>query len=530
MNSPGNHHRVVAAATALACLLPPSAVKAEGSPSPIPIGEIAGSTEGKATFRLGLSWRDTFNKDRDYVIAPSIDVATADGRANLVTAGRGGVSDANINVGLSFSLIRKHTDQSLRSMAISNKAVTKATEAELDACLETCSPDVEDRHKDFCKKFAPDPLRDKVMDELKAWQDRLGESAWKVQAKQDTKLDAAQARSGAEVLQRALDIHESTKYNDSMRVHRGAGADTGPVESLRTSLADFADAKPSAAAPSVDAQVKGAAAAVQLLSDIYRRPKQSPEVTSEQLCSFGRENTEQATAAIEYPAWWVEPRHVSFAVRGGASRGDYYAVESGQDNLTKTPGKYGSFLLAMSGGMLLVPKAGAAGKKATGVLEGVLGYEYQMNPAKGSIEWCTQPGNVALDGGKVTTAESCTRGVFGAPVPTNRFSLGGFAGFVFSRSGAFKAQIGATWSIYRRGVEPRGNELTVLVPVFSLNAGGKEFEKQKFRGVIRIAPTIRSRWQKEKETDPTAYAVVTFMLTVQLLGQRSFWGDALSWW
>jgi hypothetical protein len=260
---------------------------------------------------------------------------------------------------------------------------------------------------------------------------------------------------------------------------------------------------------------------IESLSGIYRSSS-PPPLKPDQLCPSGKDNVAKEEERHSYPAWYIEPSHISFGVRGGVSRGDYYESVEGEELLAKRTGKYGDLLIAASFGHLIHPKQ-PANQRGTMIIEAVMGVEHSRTPSKKSIEWCTSPGNVPIDAsGGSAEAKQCTTGVLGGPNRIDRLFGAALVGGVFTQSGAIRLQVGPTLNVYRRLGGPRTTEVSLILPL-SLVSPNKIFKG--ITGIARIVPTVRWQWQE----DQLVTSSPAFLVTLHLLAQRSFWSDALSW-
>jgi hypothetical protein len=526
-------------AAALVFTTVPSIGLAKTPMKSLPVGEISGSTEGRGTFRLGLGWRnDLFPEGKwDYVVSPSLDVSTESGRATLVSLDPAKSSLANgVSPGLSVMFIKTRTDASVSAMSSGQTAAGAILKDSYQDCSSRCTGTFDGRDKGFCDKYHSDPERDDVIKALKAWIERLSEQRWKKDAGLQAPVDTDQAGKDAKIIGRVIDLDRSTNFPASGRSYsRKAESRESILDSLgklqkaldelakdqkRTNAKVVTSNMPEVLA--VDAQIRDVGNALEMVNGIVRSRPMPPEMRSDDLCPAGKANYEERIALLEYPAWWVEPGHVSAGLRGGVSRGEYFETAEGSATLNKHSVRYGSFLGAVSTGWLLHGKD-FNGQRATPVIEGVLGVEHARTASTKSIEWCGSPGSVQVDMSNVE-AKQCSKGVLGKPELLDRFYGAAFVGGVFTRTGAFRLQFGGAVAAYRRGDGPRVVDFSLLLPI-SIVSTGQEF-KSSFVGVVRLAPAVRWQWQGDRLAAGSSPA---FLLTLQVMAQRGFWADPLSW-
>lgn len=533
------------AAAVLALAVVPSNGLAKSLMNPLPVGELSGSTEGRGTFRLGLGWRNSLSSggEWDSVVSPSLDVSTEFGRATLLSLAPERASPAsNINPGLSVMFVKTRTDASVSAMRSGRSDAAVILGIAYQDCSSRCTGAPDGRDKGFCDKYHSDPERDEVIRALRAWLERLHEQRWKRDAALQALVDADQNEKDAKIVGRVIDLDQSTNYPASMRrssrekaSREAAVASLGKLQkALEESAKMQKNTKKSEGAVgasvtsmatevlAIDAQVRDVESALELVIGISRSRPMPSEFRSDDLCPAGKANYEEQIASLEYPAWWVEPGHVSAGLRGGVSRGDYYEAAEGSDTLNKQSGRYGSFLGAVSTGWLLHGKE-FNGRRATPIIEGVLGVEHARTASTKSIEFCGSPGSVEVDMSTVE-AKQCTKGVLGKPGRLDRFYGATFVGMVFTRNGAFRLQFGGAVAAYRRDDGPRMVDLSLLLPI-SIVSTGQEF-KSSFVGVVRLAPAVRWQWQDGRLATESSPA---FLLTLQMMAQRGFWADPLSW-
>ncbi len=256
----------------------------------------------------------------------------------------------------------------------------------------------------------------------------------------------------------------------------------------------------------------------------------------EELCPSGKTNVDAMGPKMS-PGWAHEPLIVSLGVRAGFGKLAWY--ELSDDLLTKREGRAVPVHGVLSFGYLVPRKGGAsldevkADRPRTAVLEGVFGVGRGITPSTQEIKWCTDAGEVQVEGPTTTSApaQQCSSGVLGKPTTTNRVFLGLFAGGVWTESGAFKAEVGPAVEYRWARNDPlvRAIDLSLNAPI-SMNLGDKAWkERVKYNGVVRLVPSVRLSWRQDAQRDAFATPTATFLLTLQLLGQRAFWGDALSW-
>lgn len=507
-------------------------------PRVMPTGEITGATDGQGKLRVALSWRDALNARRnlDFIAAPSLDVAARDGSAVLFAAGEGAPATSRpINAGFVFSVLQWESPTSRTRRSAQLKAVDDVIAAQAKFCIAACAGETTAADKPFCDAYAKDPERDAILGALAAVEQRLHEARWRAAAKELPKPTPAEIEADVKLIDRVLAFHRSASVKESGR--RDTADSTNPahlavVRAWRDHLAPPPGApatQPDKDVPVAEAGLKAAKAVVRSIVRVDDTALET--VTEAKLCPAGQLAATEATEKTTYAAWAREPMIVSLGLRVGFHKLGWY--EQDGDVLASKQGRAVPVHLVVSFGRL-IPVGTEVRSVKTRIVEGVLGVGRGVTPSTQEIKWCSEAGQVAVEQAGQTVnvpATVCSSGVLGRPSTINRVFAGVFAGRVWTPSGAFKAEIGPSFEYRWRRDDPsaRALDLALSVPL-SLNLGDKVWqERLKYNGVVRLVPTMRASWRNEADKDSFAAPEVAFLLTLQLLGQRGFWGDALSW-
>ncbi len=498
-----------------------------------------------------------------------------------------------INVGLTYSLLWWQSKEVEAKNDEITRDLSSVHDKAIGQCVERCVGKVAAENKAFCDAYAKDGERDAVLESLVKMQARARENGWKLDAVErpvgvrvgaespeirrsqlaalallEPKADAVKADK--ELLERLDMLRDSTLYRSSRRSspeseteeeakaikqwkdllkERGTpkAATTAPagkaapapgstqeLEALQTRV-DEAITKYKEGRKTEDA---GVDASIAVLRKMRREidPEQADDITTDDLCPDGKQMVEDAEKAREYAGWWRDSATVSFGIRATGQSFSFY--EKKDDVLKKDSKQVPTLSAAISAGKLWPTES-----KASFVMEGVVGYSRLVSASSNEIKWCQDVGSLEVNETTQLPAQQCSSGILGAPTAIDRVFATALVGALFTPSGVFKLQGGVSFEyrgpvkrgtaaeIEARRLALQGMDISIHFPLSINLADMKAKDRFKYTGVLRLVPLVRlaRRHDPEQPDVGLTYQGATYLLSVQFLGQRSFWGDALSW-
>ena len=506
----------------------------------LPTVSLSASASGKSDLAAGFSYRRGSEEHPrfDHQVSPEVGFNITEGRTTLIELSDGDVSPTDrFSFGLDYSLFAtefRYADKFFALADAQDEAELgrrfgdcQARCAALQACAATDTCDAETRIDDATRKWCEtkDPVTISSLGELALAKTRaeIGTVDSKLEDLESTLKRSKTELQGA---QAALDdLRDDTTIVEALRAHRRHQAATMEVEHVNEQIG----AQTGRRGQLERALEQGQKA---LANKLAKAKLGATFPTEQDLCETGKFDYGRFRAKAS--GFVGEDQDVfifSIGARGSWSKFGFYEAPPADMGAPPNPveerGKVtrGAIAVATSVGGILPPKSDPPGRTA-GVYEGYLAFQHGFSASPTTAELCTPGPDVSVDG-MVHGSESCNQITIGAPTPSFRVEGGFFFGVSGPKSMIYRIEAGPSLSWPTRADNPV-TEIGLQFPLtFNALARIESLSAVKYNGVMRLIPSIG--WQHAKtDTGEFGWSPV-FAISVRVSGQRSFFGQALSW-
>lgn len=472
----------------------------------VPMLRISGDTKGDSAFKAGVDiTRGADDPYNFHTLVPQLEVTLKGGSGILFSRDKDGWRSQGFTLGLVYShhhtASRDDPEREAKSDRIHREAVA--------LCLARCGDKPAKEDETFCKVFEKEDLDSARLAEVER---TLGEESDR-QLKKLRDLEVAALRDAKAQLNSSTDASSALRLQIAtsmrLRAEDGLFPDTPEYEKLKGLKAEVESLKHS----------------------VMKNADNGAGLDDSELCPVGQKHAERERDRTYVG---LTDRSVHFGARVGPSALKFLGGEFDADGIEQGPYSEQKetravFTLAISAHKLLPGQSEVAGATIEGFFGGGQGWELGQD----KVKWCAPVGDVKIDEDTVFAGEVCNEGTFKRPTRSRFLSLGGYLGAVDRARGLWRVAIGGTFSwknlgslgadVATKKIATFGVEMPVYVNILSIPKS-KDVKSIEYRGLVRLVPRF------EYTLDSlSADADLGFLLTLQLLGQRLLFGNALDW-